>query len=203
MAPHSSTPAWKIPCKEELGGLESMGSLRVGHNWATSLSLFTFLHWRRKWQSTPVFLPGEPQGRGSLVGCRLWGCTCKELNTTELLNWIEQQNVARSAVSCLCRTSMLHLALPVPLTDFGIFLPLLTLETGSSSFCYWFCCRYYSLLPILRLNLVCTWLLQDDPFPSAEKPGTVTIFAFCSERWALPQKMENSKITGKCFICWC
>ena len=48
-----------------------MGSLRVGHDWATSLSLFTFLHWRRKWQPTPVFLPGESQGRGSLVGCRL------------------------------------------------------------------------------------------------------------------------------------
>ena len=38
-----------------------MGSL-VGHDWATSLSLFTFMHWRRKWQPTPVFLPGEPQG---------------------------------------------------------------------------------------------------------------------------------------------
>ena len=31
---------------------------------------FTFMHWRRKWQPTPVFLPGESQGRGSLVGCR-------------------------------------------------------------------------------------------------------------------------------------
>ena len=41
----------------------------------TSLSLFTFMHWRRKWQPTPVFLPGESQGWGSLVGCRLWGCT--------------------------------------------------------------------------------------------------------------------------------
>ena len=37
-----------------------------------SLSLFTFMHWRRKWQPTPVFLPGESQGQGSLVGCRLW-----------------------------------------------------------------------------------------------------------------------------------
>ena len=51
-----------------------MGSLGVGHDWATSLSLFTFMHWRRRWQPTPVFLPGESQGRGSLVGCRLWGC---------------------------------------------------------------------------------------------------------------------------------
>ena len=46
-----------------------------------SLSLFTFMHWRRKWQPTLVFLPGESQGRGSLVGCRLWGST--ESDTTE------------------------------------------------------------------------------------------------------------------------
>jgi len=54
---------------------------RVGHDWATSLSLFTFMHWRRKWQPTPVFLPGESQGRRSLVGCCLWGRT--ESDTTE------------------------------------------------------------------------------------------------------------------------
>ena len=67
MAPHSSTLAWKIPWTEEPGGLQSMGSLRVRYNWVASLSLFTFMHWRRKWQPTPVFLPGESQGRGSLV----------------------------------------------------------------------------------------------------------------------------------------
>ena len=50
-------------------------------DWATSLSLFSFMHWRRKWQPTPVFLPGESQGQGSLVGCRLWGHT--ESDTTE------------------------------------------------------------------------------------------------------------------------
>ena len=43
---------------------------------------FTFMHWRRKWQPTPVFLPGESQGRRSLVGCRLWGRT--ELDMTEV-----------------------------------------------------------------------------------------------------------------------
>ena len=69
MAPHSSILAWKIPWMEEPGGLQSMGSLRAGHDWAISLSLFTFMHWRRKWQPTPVFLPGESQGQGSLVGC--------------------------------------------------------------------------------------------------------------------------------------
>ena len=73
MAPHSSTLAWKIPWTEESGRLQSMGSLGVRHNWAVSLSLFSFMHWRRKWQPTLVFLPWESQGRGSLVGGRLWG----------------------------------------------------------------------------------------------------------------------------------
>ena len=81
MAPHSSPLAWKVPWTEKPGGLQSMGSLRVGHDWATSLSLFTFMHWRRKWQPTPVFFPGESQGPGSLVGCHLWGRT--ESDTTE------------------------------------------------------------------------------------------------------------------------
>ena len=59
--------AWKIPWMEEPGRLQSVGSLRVRHDWATSLSLFTFLNWRRKWQPTAVFLSGESQGWGSLV----------------------------------------------------------------------------------------------------------------------------------------
>ena len=71
MATHSSTLAWKIPWTEEPGRLRSMGSLRVRHNWETSLSLFTFMHWRRKWQASPVFLPGESHGQGSLVGYSL------------------------------------------------------------------------------------------------------------------------------------
>ena len=80
MAPHSSTLAWKIPWMEEPGRLQSMGMLRVRDDWGTSLSLFTFMHWRRKWQPTLVFLPGESQGQGSLVGCRLRGRT--ESDTT-------------------------------------------------------------------------------------------------------------------------
>ena len=79
--PHSSTLAWKIPWTEEPGRLQSIGSLRVVHDSVTSLSLFTFMHWRRKWQPTPVFLPGESEGQRSLVGCRLWGHT--ESDTTE------------------------------------------------------------------------------------------------------------------------
>ena len=73
MAPYSSTLAWKIPWTEEPGRLQSTRSLRVRHDWATFLSPFTFMHWRRKWQPTPEPLPGESQGRGSLVGFHLWG----------------------------------------------------------------------------------------------------------------------------------
>ena len=68
MAPHSSTLTWKITWTEEPGRLQSVGSLWIGHDWAISLSLFTFTHWRRKWQPTPVFLPGESQGQGILYG---------------------------------------------------------------------------------------------------------------------------------------
>ena len=79
MATHFSTFAWKIPWTEEPGRLESMGSKS-----RTRLSDFTFTPWRRKWQPSPVFLPGECQGRGSLVGCHLWGRT--ESDTTERLS---------------------------------------------------------------------------------------------------------------------
>ena len=94
MAPHSSTLAWKIPWAEKPGRLQSMGSQRVGHYWTTSLSLFTFMHWRRKWQPTPVFLPGESQGRRSRVGCHLWGRT--ESDTTEMTEHHQQQQILES-----------------------------------------------------------------------------------------------------------
>ena len=67
MAPYSSILSWKIPWTEEPGELQSMGSLRVGHDSETSLSLFTLMHWRRKWQPNSVLawrIPGmgEPGG---------------------------------------------------------------------------------------------------------------------------------------------
>ena len=88
MATHSSSLAWRIPWMEEPGGLQSMGWLGVGRDWATSLSLFIFMHQRRRWQPTPVFLPGESQGWESLVGCGLWGRT--ESDMTEA-TWQQQQ----------------------------------------------------------------------------------------------------------------
>ena len=102
MATHSSTLAWKIPWMEEPGRLQSIGSRRVRHNWATSLSLFTSMHWRRKWQPTPVFLPGESQGQQSLVGCGLWGSHrvrhdwLKQLSSSSSSNWL---NLVTSSVN--------------------------------------------------------------------------------------------------------
>jgi len=96
MAPNSSTLAWKIPWTEEPGGLQSMGSLRVGHDWATSLSLFTFMHGRRKWQPTPVFLPGESQGQGSLMGCCLW--------VAQSQTWLKRLSSSSSSSLFSCHT---------------------------------------------------------------------------------------------------
>ena len=79
MAPHSSTLVWKIPWTEEPWWAAVHGVPKS----QTRLSDFTFMHWRRKWQPTPVFLPGESQGQGSLVGCELWGRT--ESDTTEAI----------------------------------------------------------------------------------------------------------------------
>ena len=97
LATHSSILAWKIPWTEEPGRLQSMGSQRVGHDWATSLTFgkasllaqiiknpsqwrrhgfdpwLGKISWRRKWQPTPVFLPKEFQGQRNLAGYGPWG----------------------------------------------------------------------------------------------------------------------------------
>ena len=82
-----------------------MGSRIVGHDCATSLSLFTFMNWRRQWQPTPVLLPGKSHGQESLVGCSPWGR--EELDTTERLHfpfslsWIGEGNGNPLQCSCL------------------------------------------------------------------------------------------------------
>ena len=122
MAPHSSTIAWKIPWTEEPGRLQSMGSLRVGHNWATSLSRFTFMHWRRKWKPTPVFFPGESQGWGSLVGCRLWHRT--ESDTTEVTQQQQQQQGTGCHHLSFCDGWVLSQLFYSPLWSKGSLIPL-------------------------------------------------------------------------------
>ena len=113
MATHSSTLAWKIPWTEEPGRLQFMGSLRVGHNWATSPSLFTFMHWRRKWQPTPVFLPGESQGQGSLVGC------CCPLGSHSQTRLKRLSGLAAAAFN-LCEKIICLLNFPISWTHFSL-----------------------------------------------------------------------------------
>ena len=98
MAPHSSTLAWKIPWTQEPSRLQSMGSLRVGHNWATSLSLFTFMHWRRKWYPTPVFLPGESQDRGAW-----WAAVYGVSQSRTRLKWLSSRRRKTPLILSLMR----------------------------------------------------------------------------------------------------
>ena len=82
MAPHSSTLAWTIPWMEEPGRLQSIGSLRVRQDSGFTFN-FTFMHWRRNWQPTPVFMPEESHGQRRLAGYSPQGR--KESDTTEQL----------------------------------------------------------------------------------------------------------------------
>ena len=85
----NGTP-FQYSCLENPWTEEPGRSLRVRHDRVTSLSLFSFMHCRRKWQPTPVFLPGESQGQQSLVGFRLWGRT--ESGMTESTYQQQQQH---------------------------------------------------------------------------------------------------------------
>ena len=91
MAPHSSALAWKIPWTEEPDRLQSMGSLRARHDWATSLSLFTFMHWRRKWQPTPVSCLENPRDGGAW-----WAAICGIAQSQTRLQWLSSSNSSSS-----------------------------------------------------------------------------------------------------------
>ena len=127
-----STLAWKIPWTEEPGRLQSMGSLGVGHDWATSLSLFTLMHWRRKWQPTPVFLPGESHGQGAW-----WAAVYRVAQSRTRLKWLSSSSSMWNECNCV-----------VVLTFFGIaflwdwdknwpFLVLWPLLSFLSLLAYW------------------------------------------------------------------
>ena len=151
MAPHSSTLAWKIPWMEEPGGLQSMGSLRVGHDRATSLSLFTFMHWRRKWQLTPAFLPGESQGRGSLMGCRLWGLT--ESDTTEATQQQQQQLHASNLHQSSILPMVIYMFQFQSLKSFHPRLLPQSPKVSSLHLCL-FCCPVYRIIVTIFLNFI-------------------------------------------------
>ena len=88
MAPHSSTLAWRIPWMEEPGGMQSMGSLRVGHDWETSLSLFTFMHWRKKWQHFQCSCLENPRDGGAW-----WAAVYGIAQSRTLLKWLSSRSI--------------------------------------------------------------------------------------------------------------
>ena len=118
MAPHSSTLAWQIPWTEGPGKLQSMGSLRVGHDWATSLSFFSFMHWRRKWQPTPVFLPGESQAAVYRVAqnrTRLkWLSRSRDWKKVEPQEFLSHQHALPFQLD--------NSAFPMPFLDYGALI---------------------------------------------------------------------------------
>ena len=126
MATHSSKLAWKIPWTEEPGRLLSMGSLRVRHDWATSLSLFTFMHWRRKWQPTPVFFLENPRDRGAWRAA-VYGVT---QSWTRLKRLSSSSSGGSSSPKSL--SEFLLIQQPAPLV-LGIFFSLKTQEQVKTS----------------------------------------------------------------------
>ena len=104
MASHSSTLAWKIPWMEEPGGLQSMGSLRVGHDSMTSLSLFTFMHWKRKWHPLQCSCLENPRDGGAW-----WAAIYGVAQSQARLKWISSSSSSISL--CICSTSSLSIYL--------------------------------------------------------------------------------------------
>ena len=168
MAPHSSTLAWKIPWTEEPGRLQFMGSLRVGHDCTTSLSLFTFMHWRRKWQPTPVLLPGESQGRGSLVGCCLWDRT--ESDVTEATQQQQQQQCAQSSEHGIPQRREGFVVVIQSLSRVLLFATSWTAasQVSVSSTVSWSLLKFMSIESVMASNhlILCHPLLLPSIFPS-------------------------------------
>ena len=151
MAPHSNTLAWKIPWTEEPGKLQFMGSLRIGHDWATSLSLFTFMHWRRKWQPTPVFLLGDSQGRGAwsaaVYGVAQSRTRLKQLSSSssnedeEFIQWLKKMGVGLRIILTVGLGPSRQLllwsshSLPLPLLFLNCFLKDFRVSTGEGCTC--------------------------------------------------------------------
>ena len=109
----SGTPLQYSRLENPMDGGAWWASVRGVVKSQTRLSDFTFtcMHWRRKWQPTPVFLPGESQGRGSLVGCRLWGCA--ESDMTEAT--YQQQRF--TYIDSFVLLSSEHFAIQASITD--------------------------------------------------------------------------------------
>ena len=140
-------------------------------DWWPALSLFTFLHWRRKWQPSPVFLPGESRGRWSLVGCHLWGCRVGH-------DWSDLA-AAAAAAACRVDNAIQLLSVRIQIQMCLIPKPMLLSEVTSkvpirqSS-------DFLSDNYILKLPSLWSIVLHSIHFfPSANLPTTVSSLSGC------------------------
>ena len=195
MAPHSSTLAWKIPWTEEPGRLQSMGLLRVGHDWAASL--FTSMHWRRKWQPTPVFLPGESQGWGSLVGPPLWGHTESDMTAAtyqqQHYNSISQSlfSVFRldgigNYISWMCAAGFIWLLLQIQFWSYGCFASMHPHHFLSS-----LCCAYKVFVVYSekgrrsKERAMIVIFMPEDMSPTPSHSVISYLNLFCTKTWVM------------------
>ena len=149
-----------------------MGSLRVIYDWASSLSLFTFMHWRREWQPTPVFLPGESQGQGSLVGCHRWGHT--ESDTTK---WLSSSSIAVLSLYLLS-TLLAKKSVSVQLKEFSETEHPST-QIGTQNFT--------PLLPLIQKPLFCSfWVISVRVMLLVTSKSILHFSLFCTRyKWNL------------------
>ena len=121
MATHSSVLAWRIPWTEEPGRLQSMGSLRVGHDWATSLSLFTCMHWRRNGNPLQCFCLENPRDKGAW-----WAAVYGVTQSRTRLKWLSS-------------SSSMDLTFQVPIQYCSLQHQTLLLSPVTSTTRYCFC----------------------------------------------------------------
>ena len=149
---------------EESGRLQSMGSLGVRHDWTTSLSLFTFMHWRRKWQPTPVFLPVESQGRGAwlvaISGVTQSRTQLKQLSRSSSSRSVLIEKVVKRGSHPEWLLSFVFLLslviLPFPLQNYFLFISFCLVQT--LRFLLWRLV-WYNLLYQKREILFWSWFL--------------------------------------------
>ena len=147
MAPHSSTLAWKIPWTEEPGRMQSVGSLRVGHDWATLLSLFTFMHWRRKGNPLQCSCLENPRD-GSAWWAAIYGVT----QSRTRLKWCS------SSSSSVC--VYVHVYMSIPTSQFSPSppYPLITIDLFSTLWLYFcFVNKFICSLFFLIKKCCCCW----------------------------------------------
>ena len=162
MAPHSSTLAWKIPWMEEPGRLQSMGPLRVGHDWATSFSIFTFMHWRRKWQPTPVFSPENPRDGGAW-----WAAIHGVTQSRTWLKWLSSSSSPSPTISLVIYFSFRQICSCCSITQScGLFVTPWTVacRASLSITIYWSLLKLMSTESGMPSNHLILWLKGERPF---------------------------------------